>query len=223
MESVEVQKGPKHFQSARGSLSRSSTVALQSFTKLLLVAYMDSLSRLCAAHPGYESLVAQMHTLLTTFPPEFIYIHDPVAPRQSATALGALLSSLAQEDVSRHIRFAQINAVACYTPRLLYDTVINSLAEHQPNWTDACVNWGSGAERWDENFDGFTHGLRAICAHAQKEDGESVSSTRIVVVIERAERLKEVMPELVVPLTRLRELVRHKFLSLMSIPATNYT
>ena len=57
--------------------------------------------------------------------------------------------------------------------------------------------------RWNDTFDGFVLGLRAGHAYLGKGK-EKEGDVRLVVVLERAERL---IPELMVPLTRLAELV----------------
>jgi len=68
------------------------------------------------------------------------------------------------------------------------------------------VNWGVGkGVRWNDTFDGFVHGLRAV--HVALGKGkEKEGDARLVIVGECAEKL---IPELMVPLTRLAELVRH--------------
>ena len=66
------------------------------------------------------------------------------------------------------------------------------------------MNWGADdGVRWNDIFDGFMHGLRAVHAYLGKRK-EKEGDVRLVIVVERAERL---IPELMVPLTRLTELV----------------
>ncbi|PCH36912.1 hypothetical protein WOLCODRAFT_134400 [Wolfiporia cocos MD-104 SS10] len=125
---------------------------------------------------------------------------------------------------SARLAYACVNAVACFTPRLFYDTVLNALAGWKPVWEDGCANWpgsSTDGQRWNENFDTFLHGLRAVCAHLQDDEDSSSAmanvkgkgkakpeqmTVRLALVIERAERLKENLPDLLVPLTRLAEL-----------------
>jgi len=65
------------------------------------------------------------------------------------------------------------------------------------------VNWGAdNGVRWNNTFDGFVHGLRAV--HAYLGNGKEKEEDVMLVVVGRAERL---IPELMVPLTRLAELV----------------
>ncbi|EPT02035.1 hypothetical protein FOMPIDRAFT_141897 [Fomitopsis schrenkii] len=129
---------------------------------------------------------------------------------------------------SPHLRYAFADAAACFTPRLFFDTVINALSTHTPSWEDGCENWaGPSGEglRWNESLDTFLHGLRAVAADVEKDEpGASATLSRkgkarakvngdrrgekcrLVLVVERPERLKDNMPELLVPLTRLAEL-----------------
>ena len=66
------------------------------------------------------------------------------------------------------------------------------------------MNWGAdNGVWWNDTFDGFVHGLRAVHAYLGKGK-EKDADLRLVVVVERAERL---IPEFMVPLTRLAELV----------------
>jgi len=56
--------------------------------------------------------------------------------------------------------------------------------------------------RWGDTFDGFVHGLHAVHAYLGKREKEG--DMRLVIAMECAERL---IPELMVLLTRLAELV----------------
>jgi len=93
--------------------------------------------------------------------------------------------------------------------------VLNALSGWTPKWEDGCENWGAG-ERYNENVDAFVHGLRAVSAELSasgkgkgkgKEQEGMGEEVRLVIMVERAERLKDNLPDLVVPLTRLAELV----------------
>lgn len=183
--------------------------------------------------PGYETLASHLELLLTSHSPSFIYLYDPETPGISASAVRSVLQTVSEQDPLVHLRYACSNAVACFTPRLFYDSVINALARWTPTWEDGCQNWpGTSADgqRWNESLDTFVHGLRDVYAQVQASVHGSSSSEdtgqvkgkakarimhpegdqtyRLVLVVERAERLRETMPDLVVPLTRLAELVR---------------
>jgi origin recognition complex subunit 5 len=169
---------------------------------------------------GYVEATSQLIDLLSTYPPPFIYVHDPSAPRIATSSIISALANLT-ESSGDTFAYAHVNAISCFTSRLLYDTVLNALANWSADWEDGCANWVGGLEgtgqRFNENFDGFTHGLRAIRSElvARKGKGKEKATAndshelRLVLVIECAERLKETMPELIAPLTRLAELVSY--------------
>ena len=158
--------------------------------------------------PGYESFATLFTDLLTTSPPPFIYIHDVVTPHITSNVVSSVLATLPGKPPFLH---AILNASTCFTARLLYDTVIQKLANSTPTWESGCQLWGE--QRWNDNFDGFIHGLRSISSETSKTStaktrGQAGQSTpKIAIVIERAEKLKEYLPDLLVPLSRLAESV----------------
>lgn len=171
---------------------------------------------------GYEDLCDELSTLIALFPPPFIYINDTTCPRITSSIVASLLDNIESTDPgpSKRVYFAKVNAVACFTARLLYDSVLNALTKWSPDWNDGCANWSSSdgdTQRFNENFDGFIHGLRAVSLHLHEKvrgNGKGkermkpeADDVRLVIVVERAERLKETLPEILVPLTRLTELV----------------
>lgn len=173
--------------------------------------------------PGYDTYISHLTDLITTFPPPFIYVHDPIAPQTTASVTASTISSIAASSSNPPISYACVNAVACFTARLVYDTVLNKLANWSPAWEDGCQLWGvEGSQRWNDSVDGFLHGLGAVHKElVKKQTGTATSASigkgkagtndpRIVIVIERAERLKTTLPDLIVPLTRLAELVSRK-------------
>ena len=181
-----------------------------------------------ASSDGYAELERQLSTLVASYPPPFIYVHDPCTPRIATSTILKTLSSLKNDGT--HLAFAHINAVASFNPRLLYDNALNALADWSPDWDDGCANWTGPLEgtsqRFNESFDGFTHGLRALVAElSSKRESPSVNGKgkskatieedndlRLVLMVERAERLKETMPDLLAPFARLRELVSAGYL-----------
>lgn len=177
------------------------------------------------ASGGYEDTVFQLTSLLTAYPPPFIYVHDPMTPRLAGSAVRSAFEEL-QKTSNIGLRYACIDAVSCYNPRLLYDTTLNDLAQWSPLWEEGCSNWGglsySQGQRFNESFDSFLHGIRALQSSIRHEglvaaNGKGkgkardiavdVKEVRLVILIEHAERLKESMPDLLVPLARLAELV----------------
>ncbi|KAJ7705585.1 putative origin recognition complex, subunit 5-like protein [Mycena rosella] len=171
-------------------------------------------------YPGYDGLVAEILSLVSARAPSFIYVNDPVSPRTAAFVVNSAISSLAQAspDVPSRVNHAQVNAVACLTPRMLYDSVLNQLAEWDVKWADGCANWsGDDDQRWNDNLDGFLHGLTAVHSFIRRKhpviinkgkskETEDDLAGQFVIVVERAERLQEQMSDLLVPLARLAEL-----------------
>ncbi|KAJ7097622.1 origin recognition complex subunit 5 C-terminus-domain-containing protein [Mycena epipterygia] len=174
-------------------------------------------------HPGYEKLAEETSSLFSARAPSFVYVNDPVSPRTAAFVVNSVISSVAHSsDASFRVNHAQVNAVACFNPRLLYDSVLNQLAQWDVKWADGCVNWsGDDDQRWNENLDGFVHGLKAVHSFLrrsqstgskgkakQTDDELAADNGQLVIVVERAERLQEQMPDLLVPLARLAELTQ---------------
>ena len=191
---------------------------------------------------GYES---ELSTLLSTYPPPFIYIQDSESFRSTCQVVNSIISAIEQVPPpsspsslfsssstipSFIIHSSRIDAVTTFTNRLLFESVINSLAGWDANWEDGCSNWHPNVDqkegeqeidpRWNENVDTFIHALRAVHGYLCRQHGitrgkgkeksyqnDNSENVRLVIVIERAERLKESNPELVVPLTRLAEMV----------------
>ncbi|KAJ7182827.1 origin recognition complex subunit 5 C-terminus-domain-containing protein [Mycena crocata] len=176
--------------------------------------------------PGYQRLAGEISSLFSARAPTFIYVHDPVSPRTSASVVNSVISALAQSsDASSRVNHAQVNAVACFTPRIFYDTVLNQLAEWEVKWESGCAIWsGDDGQRWSENLDGFLHGLQALNSFIrrnipqsstkgkakQTDEALSANDGQLVIVVERAERLQDQMPDLLVPLARLSELTQLK-------------
>ncbi|KAH8828112.1 origin recognition complex subunit 5 C-terminus-domain-containing protein [Flagelloscypha sp. PMI_526] len=142
---------------------------------------------------------------IETCPPPFIFINDPLSPALTARAIE---SSCAQTAEHQRIRTAHLSAVNCFTTRLFYDTALNSFANWMPDWDNDCQNWGTSHNRkFNDSFDSFLHGLATLDAEISSATPSS-TPTRYIVTIENAERLRDNLPELVVPLTRLAELSR---------------
>jgi origin recognition complex subunit 5 len=171
-------------------------------------------------HPGYETLTTHLTDLITSCPPPFIYIHDPFTPHITASVTNSTVASTSVSATEPSVLFARADPVSCFTPRLLYDSILNKLAHWKPTWEDGCKLWGvSTGRRWNDSIDAFVHGLRAICSELSKQQFVSMADggkgkgkagseqPRIVIIIERAERLKTAHPDLIVPFTRLAELV----------------
>jgi origin recognition complex subunit 5 len=171
--------------------------------------------------PAYESFTTLFTDLLTTSPPPFIYIHDVVTPHITSNVVSSVLAALPDKPPFLH---AIVNASTCFTARLLYDTVIRKLANWTPAWESGCQLWGD--QRWNDNFDGFIHGLRAVSSENSKSStaetrGQTAQlAPKIAIIIERAEKLREYLPDLLVPLSRLAESVsRNRICCTMTVMA----
>ena len=177
--------------------------------------------------PGYESFATLFTDLLTTSPPPFVYIHDVVTPHITSKIISSALATFPEKPPFLH---AIVNASTCFTARLLYDTIIRKLADWTPTWESGCQLWGD--QRWNDNFDGFIHGLKAVSVERSerstaKTRGKDAQSTpKIAIVIERAESLKEYLPDLLVPLSRLAESVSRDWIrcrtAIVTYPASRH-
>ncbi|KAI0035764.1 origin recognition complex subunit 5 C-terminus-domain-containing protein [Vararia minispora EC-137] len=165
----------------------------------------------CSNFPGHDVFISHIATLLTTCPPAFIYIHDPHTVHGTAQVLRSVLSTLSAFDPSEftqyrdapRVTFAQLDAISCFVPRLFYDSALNQLAKWNPTWIDGCENWTNGSSmRFNDSFDGFIHGIQAL------EEQLREPGVRMVLLVDHAERMKDALHDLVVPLTRLAELSR---------------
>ncbi|KAF9044305.1 origin recognition complex subunit 5 C-terminus-domain-containing protein [Panaeolus papilionaceus] len=177
--------------------------------------------------PGYDGFCNELSTLISTSPPPFIYIHDQQSMPVTCRVTDALLNDASFGESSTKVKHARVDGISCFTTRLFYETVINSLIGHRADWDEGCSNWTPEEDlgiRWNENLDTFLHGLRAVHQHLCKQNDASTlllvtsdkgkeqqsryDNVRLVIVVEHVERLRDNLPELIVPLTRLAELAR---------------
>jgi origin recognition complex subunit 5 len=147
------------------------------------------------------STVTEVSILLSLSPTPFIFVNDLNSPRLTTNTL---INDLNAQET--HV--ARVDGIVCFTPRLFFDAVINSLTSWKPSWEDGCANWSPSevqtTKRYNDSFDAFLHGLKDVNTHLSKE---SQRPAKMALIVENPERLKEAMPEVLVPLTRLRELV----------------
>lgn len=148
---------------------------------------------LVRAHPGRETLITRLHTYWASSSPPFVHIYDPTTPQDTSQIIQTLLSQL-QEQSS-----VVLDATECVTPKLVFDRILNGLAEWTPDWDAGSTNWASNAsgERYNGSIDAFIHGLRVLHREKQKP---------MIIVVTHAERLKENIAGVVIPLSRLRDL-----------------
>jgi origin recognition complex subunit 5 len=147
---------------------------------------------------GYDEFVEEISTLISTYPPPFIYVYDPIALRTTNTVLAKTISDIAVDDAEIHL--VRVDAGTCFAQRLFFDAVINTLLDDT-----------ASEERWDDSWDSFIHGLRHIHTARKRDQGQK--DVRFVISVENAHRLKEKLPDSIIPLSRLSELVSISFLS----------
>ncbi|KAI0069946.1 hypothetical protein K474DRAFT_1702428 [Panus rudis PR-1116 ss-1] len=183
---------------------------------------------------SYRKLQTQLLSLTGTYPPPFIFIHDAINPRLTSSVVSSAIQSLDSSFPSsskspsstQYARCAFVDAITSFSPRLLYDNALNQLAGWTPTWEDGCRNWTEEdvadgslvAGLFNDSVDSFLHGLSAVhnvLISRFKDEGNHklVKSRtnhlpRMVLVVQHAERLKDNMPDLLVPLARLAELSR---------------
>jgi hypothetical protein len=85
----------------------------------------------------------------TSSPPRQIYIHAPFSPSVTSLVLHSLLD--ASDNESAFPAAAFVDCMISYSPRLIYDSVLNALAGWTPEWNDGL----DGAPNWDGRTQGF--------------------------------------------------------------------
>ncbi|TFK50527.1 hypothetical protein OE88DRAFT_1750843 [Heliocybe sulcata] len=168
---------------------------------------MADLATLSSSYPSQGTLIATLHALLTATPPSFMHITDAHCSRLTSCALKRLLDVIALESDHKTVyASASISAVAAFTPRILFDSILNALARHSPTWDDGCANWScTDGARYNESLDSFIWGIKDVHDYLRRNRNDAAVEVRMVLLVERAERL---LPELMVALTRLAELTQ---------------
>jgi len=165
------------------------------------------IDELSALYPGRKSFISDLVNLLTTSPPGFVHVYDPTTTSYTSKLLTAAFSALKDASYGTPILFAQVSAFECLTPRLLFDRVLNELADWEPDWENGASNWtGTLGKRYNDGLDGFMHGLRALVPQMMEKCGWK-EQPNILLAFDDAERLRETLPTLLTPLARLSDLV----------------
>ncbi|KXN81909.1 O-methylsterigmatocystin oxidoreductase [Leucoagaricus sp. SymC.cos] len=146
---------------------------------------------------GYDDFAQEVRTLVSTYPPPFIYIYDPISLRTTSAVLASSISAARDDtaDGGPEICHVHLDAVTCFSQRLLFDSTLNALLDLAPGF--------EAAERSSDSWDSFLHGLRHLHTYMRQQSKRDV---RFVISIEQANRLKEKLPDSIVPLSRLNEL-----------------
>ncbi|XP_060528479.1 origin recognition complex subunit 5 [Cylas formicarius] len=136
--------------------------------------------------PGRESQIDQLYSFFgykdEPFPPS-VYIYGGPSTGKS-TVVTALLHCL-------EIRYAVVNMVECYNPRILFESILNQLSGHE---IDPKI--GTPYARCD-NFMDFCNHLQTI--------GDNIDLSESVVLIDKAEELRS-MEQLLPAFLRFDEL-----------------
>lgn len=162
-------------------------------------------ARLTETYPGRQSLIEQLCVLATSSSPSCIHIHAPFSPRPTTSLVHSILAA-----VQTH--YASINGIECLGPRVFFDRILNGLAEWKLNWETGCETFGGG--RYSRDLDGFIQGIRVISR-------ERTAGGNMFIVVENAERFKDNLPDLLVPMTRLAEFVSQHALQDVSFVVLN--
>lgn len=162
-------------------------------------------ARICVSCLPFALMFAQLPQLLSLCPPPLIHLHDPQHQLEHNPNL---------ENIRRaQNAFISIDCTECISQRVLFTRIINGLANWVPEWRDhGGESWGGqGLGAWDTSFDAFALAFRALwqsLLDSKSANGStSGGNDGIVIMLLNSERLKDFLPSLFVPFTRLSELV----------------
>ena len=95
-----------------------------------------------------------------------MYRNDADDIQTTIAVIDNVLDHLSSAPGASKISDASADAIACFSAWLFYESIIDSLPSWTPQWEDGAVNWGAdNGVRWNDTFDGFVHGLRAVHAY----------------------------------------------------------
>ncbi|TFK36242.1 origin recognition complex subunit 5 C-terminus-domain-containing protein [Crucibulum laeve] len=150
-------------------------------------------------HPGYEQFTQELSSLISLYPPPFIYVNDVQSYRTTTSVIDDILEDLSERPPSLE------------SPTKIYHARIDGVASSQ--W--GLDREGDDGTRWNENLDSFLHGLRALHTQLCKlgvevaaEGTESYEGICFVIVVKQAEILKDALLELMAPLPCLGEMAQ---------------
>lgn len=151
------------------------------------------------------SLPSELKLLLLAKSPSFIYIKDfsnnTSRPRDLLQDAKKLVDNSAESSSGPIIRIklAFVNAIAAFSQRILFDTLLNSFLQQLSIPVDHPIY-----STKNDTMDDFLHNIRTL---ATLPESSSSSKTRLILVIERVQKLKQTLPRLITPLTKIAELV----------------
>ena len=143
----------------------------------------DALSQVVAdlaeLYPARERQVRQLTALLPAKSPTFLYIHDAYSIDTAKSLLLSTITSLQKLEGARPLDYAYVDSVACFSPRVLYDTILNALLGWTPSWNEGCRTYSPEGKdsRWNDSLDSFIRGLKQVPAILSSRSEESAPSS----------------------------------------------
>ncbi|KAG9127409.1 hypothetical protein FRC07_014088 [Ceratobasidium sp. 392] len=183
------------------------------------------MSEIMSYYPGRTNILNHLSILMAVAPPPFMHIFDPHTLRITCQLIASVLEALANSDNSelKPLRYACVDAREIVAARQFYDRAINAFVGHRPTRANGYENWAGGT--WSDCFDSFTAGLREIgklyspVSETEKINADAMDVTEtgghpendnacnLILVVENVNYLTGSLKELLVPLTRLSEMV----------------
>jgi hypothetical protein len=137
--------------------------------------------------------IALLPSLLALSPPPFIHIHDPFD------------QFCYHADSLKAKHCVEIDCIECITPRVLYTRIINGLASWSVSWDNGCECWGGKRNgNWDTSWDAFIQALTVLVRQLQTIEADA----RFILLLRNSDRMRDLLPNAIIPLTRLSELVK---------------
>lgn len=153
-------------------------------------ALQDLIGTVCRQLYRYGSLTIQPPT--SSPPSIFIYGHTAVAKSSLVKAFF--------DQYDRHESepsYAMINCIECHSLRLLFEHIVNALAAWDPDWSNGISAW----KRID-SIDVFVSTLQELFQNQKSRSSKYI-------ILDKAERLRDMPPTLIPVLLRLGELISY--------------
>lgn len=159
------------------------------------------LKDLSGKHPGHFDLLQTLCSFLQADAvPGFIHVHAPTSTKHSQQVVQTLLQRISE---ITPLLYLCLNGIDCFSSRSFYRHVLHALStqcQSKPGGLEGFIPL-EDIQPYTSDLDNFLRALRLI---------SKKSSATILIVIDRAEKFKEFLPDLWTPLSRLDELVREK-------------
>jgi origin recognition complex subunit 5 len=163
----------------------------------------EDLNALQQSYPGRATFITTISTFALARSPSFIHVHDPFTFQQTRTLLSEVLPAVARQNTL--VRHTIVDCALCFTPKLLFTSVLNGLAEFKPTWADGYRTWTSNDDAPIDGTDSFLHGLRNILGGGR--GGGTQQRGSAVIVFVNPESMRFPQQNMTTTMTRLAELV----------------